>query len=202
MNAGKQFKYVATTPRQITDQIREFSSAIVSGAEPELVFLEVTPASFSAPGQCYQNARLVAEQLGGEVVHGWLIWELPGAYLTAEHHAIVESNGQLIDVTPAIAGERKVLFLADRHSTGTTPRPVNKYVPLSRIPMMKRYCQLARRNSQLELEGKAFGPEYQRNDAEMTRCLDTFFRQQHERESQKKARKKKKEKRRRRKRSR
>ncbi len=198
MNLGRHFKYVATTPHAITEQVQAFCTELVPHG-PAPVFLDITPDVFARPGRCYQNATNAADQLDGQVVFGWLIWELPGVYLTAEHHAVVDDDGRLIDVTPTFAGEERVLFLPDRLTDFKPPRPVNRYAALGRHPFIQRYVDLLRLNSELELHGRAFGFEYRRNDAEATRLLDAYFRQERERRIRKEKRKQKKQERRRKK---
>ena len=43
-------------------------------------------------GRCYVNVAAFCQRNGGEIQFGWIIWELPGIYLTAEHHAVVETE--------------------------------------------------------------------------------------------------------------
>ena len=159
-------KYVATTPTQVTPAISAFC-----GGEP--VYLEIRPDKDAALGRCYDNAASAAECLGGKVVHGWLVWELPGVYLTAEHHAVVEVDGELVDLSPTLAGERRVLFYPDQ--TPFPPPRANRYYPLTTDARIIRSLQLQQANSGLELAGKAFGPAYMRNDDEATRLLDAYL---------------------------
>lgn len=161
-------RYVATTPREISSAIRQFCSTLSSHTP---VYVDVNPHYMALMGRCYDNVTLV----DGEPVHGWLIWELPRAYLTAEHHAIVRINGSLLDVTPPLAGERRVLFLHDPTTPFLPKRPVNRYFPLSTDPRIEKYVQLAARNAWLDREGRYGNSEYQRNDALACQQLDSFF---------------------------
>ena len=198
MNA-QGYKYVATTPKTISDAIRRFCSQL---SKDDPVFLNVQPSGMSRPGMCYANATQVANGLKGKVVFGWLVWELDGVYLTAEHHAIAEANGKLIDVTPQIAGERTVLFVPDRVTDFHPPRPANKYVALVNHTLIEKYVSIARTNSELELVGKAFGFEHTQNDRRMTRLLDLYLSRSKNEGSRKALRKKKRNQRRRKKRAR
>lgn len=167
-------KYVATTPPFLTDAIREFSRQL-SAEEPQ--FLSVTPEPLAKLGRCYGNAESAAQGFGGAIVFGWIIWEMQGVYLVAEHHAVVEADGQLIDVTPTIAGETEVLFVPSPiEDIQSLPLP-NQYVALGTHPHLVRYVELARRRHELERSGKAFRLEYMNYDRQMTRLLDKYLSQ-------------------------
>lgn len=161
-------RYVATTPKEISPAIRQFCSTLSLHVP---VYVDVNPHFMALMGRCYHNVTLV----DGEPVLGWLIWELRNAYLTAEHHAVVGINGSLLDVTPPLAGERRVLFLQDPDTPFLPKRPVNKYFPLTTDPRIARFVQLAARNSWLEREGANGSTEYQRNDLIAYGNLDSFF---------------------------
>ncbi len=192
-------KYIATTPSKITEKIRAFCGKLVMD-DPE--FLDVQPEPTSDVGMCYLNAEATAKRLGATVVNGWLIWEQPGVYLTAERHGVVELNNKFLDVTPQSQGEKKVLFLPDRLA-GSTPTPqANKYEPLVSHPLVLRFVELARSNSKLEMTGKMFGMEWARNDIEKTRLLDSFLARPRLHKERTDRRKKKKDARQRKKRSR
>ena len=167
-------KYVATTPPFLTDAIREMSRKL-SDEEPQ--FLSVTPEPWAKLGRCYGNAEFAAQGFGGAIVFGWLIWEMQGVYLVAEHHAVVEADGQLIDVTPTIAGETEVLFVPSPiEDIQSLPLP-NQYVALGTHPHLGRYVELARRRHELERSGKAFRLEFMIYDRQMTRLLDEYLSQ-------------------------
>ncbi len=161
-------RYVATTPKKISPAIRQFCSTLSSHTP---VYVDVKPHVMAWMGRCYHNVTLV----DGEPVFGWLIWELSRAYLTAEHHAIVSLNGSLLDVTPPIAGEKRVLFLHDPDTPYLLKRPVNRYFSLSKDSRIARFVQLATRNAWLDREGAYGNAEYQRNDSLACRQLDSYF---------------------------
>jgi len=51
---------------------------------------------------------------GGAIRLGWIIWEYPGLYLTAEFHAVwADPTGTLIDITPKPDGETCIVFAGD-----------------------------------------------------------------------------------------
>jgi hypothetical protein len=168
---ASDFKYTATTPKGVTEVIRAFCSTL-SAEEPS--FVEVRPDESADMAMCYTNAAEVAQRIGGQVVFGWLIWELDGIYVTAEHHAVVETEGKLIDVTPPFAGERIVLFVPDPITEYRSKRITNKYAPLVLSPLITHYVEFAKRNAELIVANEEFGHEYNANDREMTRLLDVY----------------------------
>lgn len=193
---GSDFKYTATTPKVITEPIRNLCRQL-SAKEP--VFLDVRPDAFADMGMCYINASDVAQRIGGKVVFGWLIWEMPGIYVTAEHHAVVEIDGKMIDVTPPFAGEQKVVFVPDSITEYHSKIIPNRYASLVANELISRYVQIAGRNSALFAAGKGFGYEYNANDREMTGLLDLYFSRLRNGGEKQAIRKKKKEERKRKK---
>lgn len=165
------FKYVATTPRAISSAIYDFCSQLCGEAP---CYVTVTPDPFAQVGKCYLNAEMAVERHGGEALYGWIVWEMPGVYLTAEHHAVVGVDGSLLDVTPQFNGERRVLFVPDGSTRDLDQRPLNKYVPLSDDPRIARFVQLMRRNAFLERDCD-FGEEFFCNDATASRLLDSYL---------------------------
>jgi len=66
------------------------------------------------------------------------VWEMPNIFLNAEHHAVAEVGDGMIDVSPPLFGERRVLFLpsnenADIEELDLTPNGTvrNRYFALS-----------------------------------------------------------------------
>lgn len=97
-----------TTPYEISPEVARFAATICESS-PE--YVEV--ANEREPLDCFFNCAAEVTENGGELILGWAIWERAGAYLEAEHHAIVKRlDGTLMDVTPH-NGETHILFLAD-----------------------------------------------------------------------------------------
>jgi hypothetical protein len=192
-------KYIATTPKEVTAPISAFCRGL---SDEGPVFLDVRPSRTALPARCYANATEVAGCRGGRVVYGWLIWELKGIYLTAEHHAVAEADGVLIDVTPQVHGERRVLFVPDRAAVAPSSRQVNQYAALVDNPLVQRFVEVAKRNSYLEAAGKAFGHEFMENDRQVGNLLDRFISQRDALYSLKNQRKRKRDERQRKKKAR
>lgn len=98
-------------PLGLPQRILDFCQKI-SSEQP--VILDVTPELFSRVSECFDNVATKVEEDGGEVVHGWLIWDWPGVFTEAEFHAVWKSTeGVISDVTPTYDGEKQVVFLPD-----------------------------------------------------------------------------------------
>lgn len=100
----------STTPKKITSDVSAFCASI-SPKQP--VFIEITLDNVSRVSECFHNAADFSKRQGGEVVFGWCIWKWEGAYIEAEHHAVIRTGEGLIDITPQGDGEEKILFLED-----------------------------------------------------------------------------------------
>lgn len=102
-----------TTPVGITEPVAAFC-ADLSPSQPNPQYVSVEPIAGAETRNCFENVNLVVSSRGGDLVYGWLIFELPSIYLEAHHHAVWRTpEGKIIDVTPTEDGERRVLFLSD-----------------------------------------------------------------------------------------
>ncbi len=167
---ARSFKYVATTPKKITPEILAFCRDEIGQGLP--LYIPVAPTPEAAPGQCYFNVLDEIERQGGEMQIGWLIWELPDMYLTAERHAVVDRSGRFVDLTPAVGGERRVLFVpTDEDGIHRIP---NKYRALANHPLLERFIHFQARNQSLWSDGELDPEQFRRNDAEATLALDRY----------------------------
>lgn len=65
--------------------------------------------------ECWFNCVDYAITNGGRPVFGWAIWRVRAQKHVAQHHAVMEINGSLIDVT--LGGEfSKILFVPDNNA--------------------------------------------------------------------------------------
>jgi hypothetical protein len=63
---------------------------------------------------CLENCEAEVKKSGRTVQFGWVIWELKSAwFIEAEFHAVVRTGSRLIDITPRIDGEDRILFVPD-----------------------------------------------------------------------------------------
>ncbi len=172
---AQRARHVAGTPRRITPEILAFCATLAEGATP--TYMPLTPEPFAQVAKCYFNVLEACRLIGGTPHLGWLIWELPGIYLTAEHHAVVERDGYLFDVTPQVHGEARVLFLPIPHPLPeeATYTP-NRYMPLANHELVRRTVRLIDANSSLFGSGGIHTPGYARNDEEAAGCMDKYLR--------------------------
>jgi len=104
-------KNFTTSPRRISPAILSLCQEINPDAEP--VVVPVKPDTGAIPSECFYNVTERIKRDGGSMVYGWTIWEWSRVFIEAEHHAVWEKDGELLDITPKQNGERKIVFLPD-----------------------------------------------------------------------------------------
>jgi hypothetical protein len=84
-----------------------------TGATPH--FLSFTYSSDKyLPRYCLNNCEAEHKRTGNRIVFGWIIWEyIKNGFIEAEFHAVMERGNDLVDITPRVDGEEKVLFVPD-----------------------------------------------------------------------------------------
>ncbi len=95
--------------------ISNFCESISPGQVPK--FVPVVATDESQPLECFHNVWRQVEQHGGSIAFGWAIWIWPQVFVEAEHHAVWEKDGKVLDITPREDGESEVLFLPDPERT-------------------------------------------------------------------------------------
>ena len=112
-----------TTPNGIDDAVEAFCNTLVAGKKP--VYLSLTSMDPSYRAKFCLNNSVDAATINPNytVVFGWTIWSsyMSGTrIIEAEFHAVVQlANGNLLDVTPRVDGEDRVLFLPDSTRSAT-----------------------------------------------------------------------------------
>lgn len=153
-------KSYTTTPRKLGTDVMEFCRGINADAAP--FYIPVKPAPDAQPSECFNNVADRVARDGGSLVYGWLIWEWPRVFIEAEHHAIWEKDGMLVDITPPINGEEKILFLPDPASTydfAGQKRRINIKKSLGRftsVPDWIRAADLLQRTIEVHSVGNQF----------------------------------------------
>lgn len=104
-------KLFVTTPTETSTPIYDLCRELKRGGLPQ--WISVRPDDGAVVNECFNNVSSKIERSGGAIVFGWAIWEWPRVFIEAEHHAVWESEGELLDITPHINGESRILFLAD-----------------------------------------------------------------------------------------
>ncbi len=144
----KLFRMVAasggeeTTPREITPTIKSFASQLKEGVEPS--FLPVRNDAHGLYGYCSDGVLEKIKHDGGGIRFGWTIWEWPGVLFTAEFHAVwIAPTGELIDITPKPANEKRILFVPDDSYAADfdfDKRPLNKRMSAVETPDPAAYA--------------------------------------------------------------
>jgi hypothetical protein len=106
-----------TTPRKISGRIKRFIRTLGTDTTPQ--FLRFTYVSKKyLPRYCLNNCEAENKSNGHRIVFGWVIWELKKQrFIEAEIHAVIERAGELVDITPRVDGEEKILFVPDPNRT-------------------------------------------------------------------------------------
>lgn len=146
-----------TTPYKITDVIIKFCEDTVSSVKP--MYIPVRAVTGSEQNECFINVQKVVEKYGGKQVNGWAIWQWANILVEAEAHSIWESpEGQLVDITPHVYGEKEILFLRDDSMVYRGKTIVSKRMPLTHSPLAAEYIELM--NERDRLISEAVGKTY------------------------------------------
>ncbi len=103
-----------TTPKRVNGHVRNFIRRLGSVGQPEFLPFTFAASAYLA-GNCHWNTRTELKRGPGEIVFGWVIWDLPHmSFIEAEFHSVIRRNGKLLDITPRRDGEEQILFVPDR----------------------------------------------------------------------------------------
>ena len=108
-----EFRLKQTTPKKVSGNIRKFlKDAGLNGKLRFLEFVESAPEYHAK--YCLDNCEAERHRTGCEIVYGWMIWQdKKCGFIEAEFHSTVRKDGNLVDITPRVDGEKKVLFVED-----------------------------------------------------------------------------------------
>lgn len=104
-------KTFTTAPQTISPAIVSLCREVRPDHAP--TWVQVRADRDAIMNECFNNVSAKVARAGGSIVYGWLIWEWSRVFIEAEHHAVGEKDGALLDITPHVNSEPKVLFLAD-----------------------------------------------------------------------------------------
>ena len=122
-----------TTPSELSESILNFCRELDPTQIP--VFLSIQPDQKAIKAECFSNVREHIKRHGGSMQLGWIIWETAGIMLEANFHAVWRSSeGELLDVTPQVDDEIRILFLPD--STATISKEQGDLVGMRRMPLV------------------------------------------------------------------
>ena len=102
----------------------------------------VKPSGGAVPSECFNNVPEKIKIDGGTMIYGWTIWEWSRVFVEAEHHAVWEKEGNLVDITPKENSERKIIFLPDplaSYDYDGQRRRINIKRSLGRFPSVEKW---------------------------------------------------------------
>ena len=103
-------------PKKLHQGVTALCAKINPGTAPFYVPIRALPGGGAT--DCFLNVPKQMAALGGSLVHGWRITELPGLFIEGEFHGIWLSPArEYIDVTPSQGAESQTLFLPDADKT-------------------------------------------------------------------------------------
>lgn len=113
-----------STPKTIGLSIKRFLNIASLRGIP--VYLQFTDLGKNyKKGYCLNNCEREHLETDCTIIYGWMIWELKEtSYVESEFHSVIESNGELIDITPRVDGEEEILFIRD---DSREPRRTDKH---------------------------------------------------------------------------
>ncbi len=132
--------FTETMPTHVTEEIEKFCEEVAPGQMP--VYVPVAPEGEAEIDKCHVNVDEHVKSHGGTPIYGWIIWQSPALLHALFHCNWLSPSGELIDITPKVDGETKILFLPD---------PANqwkgRYVPSRRKarrtdPVIARFVSL------------------------------------------------------------
>lgn len=136
-----EFLNSQTTLQRIDNVVKTFQRSIEGTKAP--VFVPIRPRGDSIPNDCFENVARQVEECGGEVVHGWRIYIMPGLFLEAEFHAVWKApDGRLVDVSlPPEEGTSRIVFFPDpTRSFQGEPIP-SIHWPLAKMKELNEYLK-------------------------------------------------------------
>lgn len=132
-----------TTPSRISTDVRRLCRKLGHVEEPVFVPALVAMVPGAELNNCFDDVRREIEKNGGAIQHGWTIWQWPGIFIEAEFHAVWrDSQGRLIDVTPKLDGEDRILFAPDLNRVFCGKRVDNVRLPIGHDPRIKELLRL------------------------------------------------------------
>jgi hypothetical protein len=129
-----------TTPRAISPPVASLCRDISPDHSP--AWAQVKPESSAVIEECFSNVSAKVASDGGSILYGWLVWEWHRVFIEAEHHAVWEKDGRLLDITPHRNGETTVLFLPDptrEYDFASERRLINRKRSLGQFPSVNKW---------------------------------------------------------------
>ena len=97
----------------ISPNVIAFGQTIDATSTP--LYVDVDPVDGAKALECHYNVLRHVALHGGAMVSGWHIEEQDNIQLTANFHSVWYSGTGLLDVTPHLPGDRRIIFLPDNN---------------------------------------------------------------------------------------
>lgn len=147
-----------TTPSEIGESVGKLIDCLPRPGEPKYLNLESVPGVRRL--DCFGNVERHVASRGGSIQYGWCVWETPGEWIEGEFHAVWRSPlSELIDITPKVDGEQRILFIPDCETVDKGGHIANIPVMLTDDPRIKRRVHngwLRRQGPDTEVVGTSF----------------------------------------------
>ncbi len=105
-----------TTPVAIDSNLLKYIDSLGTTSDP--VFLDIEPQDWSRVQCCDTNVEEMIRREGGRIVYGHKIWYNQDLYAENEIHSVWENpDGELVDITFTLDGEKRILFIPDERIT-------------------------------------------------------------------------------------
>lgn len=127
-------------PFSITDDVLKLCKRINTN---DPVYISVIPEKFAIINECFKNVENIVNSRGGERINGWAIWKMANILIEAEAHSVWKNEkGDLIDITPHVNGEKRILFLPDDKMEYKGENIDNVRMALTESVLVKEYIEL------------------------------------------------------------
>lgn len=131
-----------TTPKRISADIRRLCKRIARIDEPS--FVDVRARSDSRADDCFIDAQRQVAEFGGNIQHGWMIWEWPGIMAEGVFHAVWRKpDGSLLDIARKTDGETRILFAPDQNRVFSGTRIDNVRYAIGTDSRIKEYIDVS-----------------------------------------------------------
>lgn len=127
-------------PRAVHKFVLELINRI--GAEPQAVWVPVTPAKEALPGYCFYNVASHVKKHSGKIQYGWAIWQCANLFIEGEFHAVwVSPKSEIVDITPSKWS--RTLFVPDNGRVWEERRVENIRLGILDRPEIHEYFKVA-----------------------------------------------------------
>jgi len=109
-------RFNSTSPKKVNLAVRNIARILELNADEARLLKFHAPTEFGPePQNCFFNVWVQILYAGGSMQHGWLIaQDSTKDFIEAQFHAVwIDHTGGLVDITPRIDGEKRVMFIPD-----------------------------------------------------------------------------------------